>query len=285
MLDGIGDYSAREQVTERIGASCSDPTVLAFVRNLHDTLKDRAFVSWAGAVETCDASEIVADLETWAADPPTLKFDNKYAKVVELYGQRTGAAGLPLLSNAAIAASTEGGPFSAVLDAMVKAVTPEGLGSKPEGASANALADALLTVAAGVGDEDVGRVGDSLLSVGATTAAATLRPRLHPGLQQGDGSFLYGLAAVESCNEVAVVHWAVVADGGDRWDVLPDAQPVAEGFKRKLKGCNDPLSVSTTPQPIRGSSEAERFAEAAAEASGASSVKLKSQKRIELGAS
>ncbi|MBX2800143.1 MAG: hypothetical protein KTR31_20865, partial [Myxococcales bacterium] len=98
MLEGIGDYSTRERVTEHVGAACSDPAVLGFVRDLHDALKDRAFVSWSGAVQACPAPEVSADLEGWAAEPPALKFDNKYAKVAELYGRRTGVEGLPLLA-------------------------------------------------------------------------------------------------------------------------------------------------------------------------------------------
>lgn len=283
MLEVIGDYSVREDVVESIGAGCDDPAVLAFVRGLHGQLKDRAFVSWAPAVAACSSPDVAVDLEAQAQTPPAVKFDNKYAKVVELYGQRAGAGALPLLQDAAIAAAANNGPYSAVLDAMVKSVTPDGLNAKPEGADAQALSDALLGVAAGVTDEQAGRVADALIPLGAEDAAATLLPRLHPGKQQGDGSFLYGVAAVESCDGAAVVHWAVVQDLGGRWSVLEDVDGRARSFKRKLKACSDDWVVSASPQPAANGGAVEDWAQTVADATGVDDVKLKSEKRIELG--
>ena len=86
MLDSIPDYAAKEETVRFIGGACTDdPKVEAFVVGLHDALKDRSFVGWAGALRSCPSEAVTAKLEALTLAPPPREFDDKYATVVDLY--------------------------------------------------------------------------------------------------------------------------------------------------------------------------------------------------------
>jgi hypothetical protein len=280
LLELIPDYAAREEAARLIGARCGDdPKVEAFVLGLHDAVKDRAFVGWAGALRRCETEGLTGRLEELAAAPPDRAFDDKYATVVELYARKKGAGALPVLQDAA-AEAAGGGPFAVVVDAMIKAVTPEGIGGEPTAADREALVSALSSVAGSVSDADgLRRLASALVGVDAPDAAGALLPKLYPDRVQDDGVFLYGVAATEACDDAAVVHWAVVEDEGQRWSIADDVDGPARAFKGKLK-CDAEWTVQVTPEPVAEEDEIEAWAEGIAEA--ADGAKLKGQKKITL---
>jgi hypothetical protein len=238
MLEPLTDYSARDSVAETVGGHCAtDPKVKAFVLGLFDATKGRTFASWGRALQACDAPEVTAALEKVVSAPPSTQFDEKYATAVDLYAGRAHAAGLPVLEKAA-AASIPGGPYAVLVDAMAKSVTPEGIGAKPSDADRSALVAALGRLGANATPEVGQRLADTLVKIGAPDAAAGLLPKIYPGAVQPDGSFLYGVVAVEKCGDDAVVHWAVVEEPGKRWSIDAQVQERAKGFKARLK-CED----------------------------------------------
>jgi hypothetical protein len=281
LLELIPDYAAREETARAIGGRCGDdPKVEAFVLGLHDALKDRAFVGWAGALRACGTEGLTARLEELAGSPPNRTFDDKYATVVELYARKRGAKALPVLQKAAAAAAS-GGPFAVVVDAMIKAVTPEGIGGKPSAADRDALVAALSALAGSVSDGDgLRRLASAMVTVEAPDAAGALLPKLYPDRVQDDGAFLYGVAATESCDDAAVVHWAVVEDLGQRWSITEDVDARARGFKAKLK-CDAEWAIQITPEPVAEEDEIEVWAEGLVEAAG-DGAKLKGEKPITL---
>lgn len=251
LLETIPDYAARTEIARFLGGKCGDdPKILAFLTSAHATLKDRAFVGWSPALAACPADAVTAELERLAAEVPPRGFDDKYATVVALYADRKGPAALPVLEKAAIAAA-KGGPFPVVVDAMVTAVTPDGIGAKPSDADRDALVASLRRVADHATPEQVTKLADTFVAVGAADQAATLLPRIYPDRVQSGGGFLYGVAAVEKCEEEILVHYAVVEEPGKRWTVAQDVEGPAMAFKPKLK-CKTPapFTVVGTPGPV-----------------------------------
>jgi hypothetical protein len=280
MLEGIPDYAAREEVVRALGARCMESEPLKkFVMGLLE-LKGRSFVSWAGAVRECQAPELTAALEPMVAAPPAVSFDDKYAAVVDLYAGKARASGLPTLEKAAMA-SMASGPFAVVIDATNKAVTPEGIGAKPSDADREALVAALQRVGANATPDAAQRIAGALVAIGATDAAASLLPKIYPNAVQSDGSFLYGVAAVETCGEDTVVHWAVIEEAGKLWSITEPVETRAKAFKPRLK-CKDaaPYTVQITPAPVKEEDEVEAWAEQLAAASG--DAKLREEKTISL---
>ena len=278
MLELVPDYAAREETARAIGGKCvEDAKVEAFVVGLHDALKDRAFVGWAGALRACPSEALTAKLEDLAAAPPDRAFDDKYATVVELYARKRGAAALPVLKDAGIGA-TGGGPFVIVVDAMSKAVTPEGIGGEPAPADRDALVAALGELAGATTNADeLRRLANAMVAVDAAQAAGALLPKLYPDRVQSDGSFLYGVVATETCEDASVVHWAVVEDHGKRWSVSEALDGPVQGFKHKLK-CGAAWAVQVTPEPVASEDEIGNWAEGLVGEGG----KLKAEKTIVL---
>ncbi|MEZ4240955.1 MAG: hypothetical protein R3F59_33315 [Myxococcota bacterium] len=282
LIELIPDFPAREETARLIGSRCADDEkVVAFVSGLHDAVKDRAFVGWAGAVRTCEAPAVLEQLEQLAAAPPARGFDDKYATVVELYARKKGAEALPVLTEAAAQAAGNGGPFAVVVDAMGKAVTPEGSLSGASDADREKLVAALQSLGGQVqGDDALRRLATELVRLGADDAAGALLPKLYPSKVQSDGTFLYGVAATEACGEDAVVHWALVEDGGKRWTIDDDVAGPAKAFKGKLKKCPAEWTVQVTPEPVADADAVEAWAETVAQ--GAGDAKLKGEKKIVL---
>jgi hypothetical protein len=259
LLELVPDYAAREETARLIGSWCTeDPAIETFLVGLHGALKDRAFVGWAGALRSCSSPALLQELERLAAAPPSQEFDDKYATVVDLYAAKRKAAALDVLEKAAVA-SADAGPFSVVIDAMVKAVTPEGLGGEPAEADKTALVDALLRISDSSEPEQVREVADALVGLDDTEAAGDLLPKLYPDRVQEGGSFLYGLAAVEQCGEAAVVHYAVVEDAGSRWDLAGEVADRVKSFKPKLK-CGATLTAQVSPEPVTDADAVETWA-------------------------
>jgi hypothetical protein len=269
MLEPIPDWSAREDTARAIGALCTtDPKVLDYVVGLHGSVRDRTFVAWSGALRMCEAPELTAALEALAAKPPANAFDDKYATVVDLYAGKKGVEAIPVLEKAAIA-SANGGPFPIVIDAIVKAATPQGIGTKPEGAAREAVIGAFTHIAAAATPDQVTTLAGKLVSMGAEDAAASLLVHIYPDRVQPDGGFVYGLAAVETCESEALVHWAVVKEPGKRWTVSDDLQAPAQAFEPRLK-CKAPApyTVVTTPGPVKSTTEVSTWAATHAASSG-----------------
>jgi hypothetical protein len=279
MMDLVPDYAARNAVARAIGEACgTDPAVQKFVVGMPDTLKGRAFGGWTPAMEACGAPELTAALEKEVAAPPAVSFDEKYAAVADLYAGKAKSQGLPVLEKAAGAAMASG-PFPVVIDAMVKAVTPEGIGAEPTAADRDALVESLKRVGANASPEAAQKLADAMVKVGSPDAAAALLPKLYPKAVQSDGTFLYGVTAVEACGEDKVVHWAVVQEGGKRWSILDDVQAQAKAFKARLK-CKDPqpYTVQLTPEPVAAKGDVETWAsKVASESPGA---KLRAEKHL-----
>jgi hypothetical protein len=282
LLETIPDYAARTEVARLLGSRCvDDPKVVAFLTKAHTALKDRAFVGWSPALSACPAEGVTTELERLAAAVPPRGFDDKYAAVVELYAERAKVAGLPVLEKAAIAAS-KGGPYPVVIDAMVRAVTPPGIGTKPTDADRQALVDSLRRVADHATPEQVTKLADTFVAVGAASEAASLLPRIYPDRVQVGGKFLYGVAALETCEEEALVHYAVVEESGERWSIVDDVQAPAAAFKPKLK-CRTPApyTISVTPGPVAARDAVATWAQTVA-ANAKPEAKLKEEPAITL---
>ncbi|MEQ1508136.1 MAG: hypothetical protein ABMB14_38255, partial [Myxococcota bacterium] len=281
MLEAIPDYAAREETARAIGAACAgDPAVEAFVVGLHDALKDRAFTGWAGALRSCPAEAVTAKLEAAAAEPPARAFDDKYNTVVDVYAAKQRAAALPALEKAATAAAANGGPLPVIVDAMVKAVTPEGIGGDPSDADRDALVAALGRVAGSANADGLRKIAGALIAVDAVDAAGALMPKLYADRVQENGGFLYGLAAVETCDDNTVVHWAVVEDASHRWSIADAVEAPAKAFKPKLK-CGAPVAVQLSPEPVKDAGAVEAWAEELAAKAG-EGAKLKAEKKVVL---
>ena len=282
LLELIPDYAAREETARAIGAGCGESgAVEGFIADLHGALGDRAFVGWAGALRSCGAEGLTGRLQTLAAAPPDRDFDDKYATVVDLYATKRRTEALPVLKQAAASAAASG-PFAAVVDAMVKAVTPEGLGAKPAPADRDALVAALSELSAEISAPDaLRRVANALVAADAPDAAGALLPKLYADRVQSDGSFLYGVAAIERCGDVAVVHWAVVTDPTKRWSIDDAVEGPARAFKPRLKKCDGEIAWTITPtlEPVKEANDVQAWAEGLASEIG-ESAKLKSEKKI-----
>lgn len=282
MLETIPDYAARTDVARMLGSRCADdPKVLAFVSGAHAALKDRAFVGWSPALASCPADGLTAELQRLAAEVPQRAFDDKYAKVVDLYAERKKAEALPVLEEAAVAAA-KGGPYPVVVDAMAKAVTPSGIGQKPSDADRDALVAALGRVADHATPEQVQKLADTLVAVGAADEAPSLLPRIYPDRVQSDGGFLYGVAAVETCEDEALVHFAVVEEPGKRWTIEQDVRGPAEAFKPRLKcKASGQYTISVTPGPVASANAVAEWAQTVADG-GKAQAKVKEEPPITL---
>jgi hypothetical protein len=278
MLDLIPDYAAREELARNLGGNCmANPQRVSFVRSLAD-LKGRAFVAWTGAIGTCPAPEIDSALGNMLATPPKSTFDDKYSAVVDLYARRTKSAGLPMLEQATTAA-LDGGPVAILIEGMQKAVTPDGIGAKPTEADRDALVASLGRVGANANPTVANSIAQTMIKVGAESQAVALLPKIYPTKVQAGGGFLYGLAAIEQCDEAMVVHYATVSEPGKRWSVQADAAAQANAFKRKLK-CGADLRVQVSAEPVASAEEVTAWAENLASAT--EGAKLKAEKPITL---
>ncbi len=250
MIEKIPDYSARDEVAEKVGAACTTHAkVLPFLQGAYFGLRDIQFTQWDDALVSCPAPELTKFLEGEAAKPPASTYNDKYEAIVTAYVRRTRGESLPVLEKAAIASAGNGGPFDLLLGKMAAAVEPAEMGDKMTPEDHKKLEEALVRVAGAVGPEQAKMVADRLYNAGSEQAAASLLPRIYPERAAG-GKLTYAVASIEVCDKEAYVHWAPVSDPAKRWSILADVEAPARAFKPRLKCApTAPWEVVATPEP------------------------------------
>lgn len=262
MMEKIPDYDARDQVARKVGASCATHAkVIPFLQGAYFGLRNIQFGQWEDAFLTCEAPE----LQTWAEGvvgmPPASVYDEKYNTIATSFALARRVEALPTLTQAAIAASAQGGPFNAIIEKMDQAVQPRELGASMSAESRAALEGALVQVANAVAPEQAALVADRLYNAGAGTAAASLLPRVYPDRVQGDGTMLYGAATAEICGGKAVLHVVNVREPAKRWSVVTDVEAPLRALKPRLNCFSDgPWPVMVTPEPVRSGKEVSAWA-------------------------
>lgn len=251
MLDQVPEVSTRDEVAREVGAACADhPKVVPFLEGAHAQLRDRQFGMWRDAYRECATPEIQTWLAGVVAAPPAVAYDEKYNVVSEALVKQQRGAALPVLQKAAIAAGKANGPFTTVLDRMNEAVRPDTFGAPLSDDDRAKLEAALVEVARQVSPELAAQVADRLYQAGAESAAASLLPTIYADRVQGK-LMLYGVAAVESCDKQAIVHYAEVTDPAKRWSIVDDVQGPARAFKPRLTcTAEGEWPVLTTPEPL-----------------------------------
>ncbi len=268
MVGKISSYEARDEVADRVGASCGDhPKVVGFLQGGYFGLRDIDFKQWDDAFLSCETPELLTWLTQQVEAPPERQFDEKYNTLITVYAKRQGAAALPSLQKAAIKAA-KAGPYDAILSQIDEAVAPD-LGEEMSAEDRAKLESTLVEVARQVGPEKARSVADRLASAGSEAAAARLLPSIYPDRVQAGGAFLYGGAAVELADckgaKTAVIHYAPVTEPGKRWVVYEDAQAPLRAAKPRLDKCKpestDPWPVIVSPEPIKDGKALEGWAQ------------------------
>lgn len=259
----IQSYDARSEVTTRVGEACSEHTkVIPFLQGAYIGLRQVDFQQWTGAFISCND----AKLHDWEAvevkKTPKGAYDEKYDSLLTIYVRSMKADALPALTEAAIKAGKEDGPFDGILAKMGDAVAGDmGASATPE--NQKKLEDALVAIAKAVPPKLAHNVANQLASSGSDAAAASLLPAVYPDRVQSGGGFLYGAASVEmgDCGgkKTAVIHYATVTEPGRRWTILGDIEGPMRAFKPKLKGCtvDSPWAVIQSPEPVKSANDAQ----------------------------
>ncbi len=261
MLGKISSYEARDEVAGQVGSACGEtPSVVTFLQGGYAGLRDIDFQQWDDALLSCDSPALDTWLTQQIENPPSKLFDSKYDLLVDVFIKKKGAAALPHLATGAIKAA-EDGPYDKMLESMNAAVTPR-LGGEISDEDAVVLQENLVAVASAVAPDKARRVADTLVQSGATDAAISLLPAIYPDQVHSDGSFLYGVAAIESgtCKGTltAVVHYAEVSEPGKRWDIQDEVEEPIRASKPRLKKCtpdDGEWMVRTTIEPLASSAE------------------------------
>jgi len=285
-LDKIKDYSARDKVASGVGKACGDhPEVVTFLKGAYFGLRDIQLGKWSDAYVMCENDEVVGFVQSKVVEPPARSFDEKYNIVLKIWAEKKRTEALADFTKAAVAASSNGGPFSSILDSMNQAVQPTELGAQMTDADRKALEEALVEVANQVEPEFAKQVADKLFNAGAEARAASLLPKIYPDRVQEGGMLMYGVASVESCDKEAVIHYTTVTEPAKRWSIISDVEGPARAFKAKLKcTASDPWPVLATPEPVADSKQVDDWADQleAEWAAKGLDVKLKSEKDFEL---
>jgi hypothetical protein len=281
----IRDYGQKNTLARGIGSACADhPNVAPFVQGAYFGLRGPAFTTWAKALETCESAALREFVATTAGRPPAVPYDEKYAAVVDAYVADQGAAAIDTLKAAAVAAAGTGGPYDALLGALESAARPRGGAASPEDRAR--LVAALAAIGAEVGPDRVGPLADRLLALDAHTEAGALVPRAWPDRRRADGTFLYGVAAVEACDGAAVVHVAAVTDPGKRWSLTDDAGAAIRAARPRLRcAAPTPWPVTLTTGPIADEAALETWFEgqvSAASAGGTIDAKRRDEAPVAL---
>lgn len=252
MLEDIPDMSLRDEVAKGLGAQCAEhPDVVNFLKSAYTSLRDRQFGMWRAAYLSCEGEGLDSWLASVVETPPAVSYDEKYNVVTEALVKRTGIEALSTLGVAARASAANGGPFGSLIDRMNDAARPAAFGADMTDEDRKALEMALVEVARGVSPQQAMMVAGRLYQAGAEDAAVSLLPNIYADRVQGKGRLLYGVAAVESCEGEAIIHFAEVVEGGKRWSILNDVTPLALQFKPKLKCAEgEDWPVLTTPEPV-----------------------------------
>ena len=117
----------------------------------------------------------------------------------------------------------------------------------------------LLNIANQVSPEQARKLAETMALSGDDAGAASLLPVVYADRQRGNGSFVYGAAAVEAgdCRgtQTAVIHFAELAEPGQRWVIPEDnAVPLRESRPR-LKKCESEgeWNIRISAEPLTGS--------------------------------
>lgn len=260
MPSKISNYEARDIVTNAIGDSCAENEKIAtFLQGAYGALTEVNFARWEDAIVACESENFGAWVTGQIESPPARAFDGKYDTLLQSFLKRTdGAEALPSLQVAAIAAAGNGGPFDALIDATNKAVSPA-LGGNIAQADQEALSETLLNIANQVSPEQARKLAETMALSGDDAGAASLLPVVYADRQRGNGNFVYGAAAVEAgdCKgtQTAVIHFAELAEPGQRWVIAEDnAAPLRESRPR-LKKCESEgdWNIRISAEPLTGS--------------------------------
>ncbi len=268
MIGKISDYDARDEVAGAIGVFCAeDPKVVGFLQGAYFALRDIEFKQWDNALVTCQSEKFDSWLSENLVKPPQTTFDEKWATLGRAQIARRGVDALEPLTQAAIYAANNEGPFEQALSLMEESIAQDFGDPRPEDVSA--LNEALIAVAGQVPAEGARSIADRLLNFGDEAAAAALLPTIYPDRVQPGGGFLYGAVAVEDCagDEQAYLHAAAISEGGDHYVVtslVEDA--MRSGIKAKLGKCDvvTPWPVHISDQPLASKGELDALLEAVA---------------------
>ncbi len=260
-LELIKDYSQRDEVAAVVGAACADkPKVVDFLKGAYTSRKPSTFKQWDDAWLACTSEALWTYAASTVAAPPDTTFDEKYDMLVDIYVRHARVDALPTLADAAVKASSSGGPFEALVTKMGEAVAP-GLGAKRSDEATTALATALGGVAAKVPADKASLIASTLAANGAESAAAALLPKVYADRVQKGGTFLYGVAVVEAGTcagaKSAVVHTLAVTEPGKRWTLDTDLEAATKALKPRLDAACadrlDPALVLHSPEPLKDS--------------------------------
>jgi hypothetical protein len=260
-LEKIKDYSMRDEAAKAVGASCAqNAEVVVFLKGAYFGLRDIQFAQWDDAYVACPSADVDAWLDNLIKAPPERSYDEKYNTLLSIWTKRKGKDGLTTLKTAAIAAANKNGPFNSILDAMDRAVQPAEIGASPSEEDRKLLESALVDVAASLQPDKAKMLAEKLFNTGATQAAISLLPKLHADKVQPGGGFLYGVAAIESCDKQAVVHYAQVTEPAKRWTVQSELEAPARAFAPRLKCTSEgPWPVLVTAEPVKDAAAVEAW--------------------------
>ncbi len=256
----ITSYDARDEITNAIGGQCeSNEKVITFLQGAYAGIKAIDFQQWDDAFIACGSSTLTDWMVERIENPPEKLFDDKFDKLVDILVNRMGSAALPHLTAGAIKAA-DNGPYTKMLEAMRTSVNPN-LGMSIPEADKQALESALVEVAQNVSADKAREVAESLAQNGAKDAAVQLLPTIYSDRVQGNGGFLYGVAAVETgeCKgeKTAIIHYALISEPGTRWTVSGEVEDTIRASKPRLKKCTadeGKWEARVTVEPLLSSS-------------------------------
>ena len=258
-LGRLSDYSARDEVAERVGSSCGDDAkIVPFLQGAYFGLRDIEFQQWDDAFVACNDPALLDWMQKQIVSPPQKKFDEKFNNLMAIYIKKQGADALPSLAQGAIKA-VDSGPYDAILFKMGEAIQTQ-MGSSASPEAQGKFEAAMVEVASHVATDKARAVAAQLANNGSESAAARLLPVLY-GDRAAGGNYTYGAAAIEagdcSGKKQAVLHYASITEPGTRWSIIKDIEePLRTGAKAKLKGCavEGAWPVVHSPEPVKGSS-------------------------------
>ena len=263
----IQSFEARDEVTRRVGESCStNPKIIPFLEGAYFGLREADFQQWDDAFIICTDPALATWLTEQVKKVPSASFDEKYDVLLTIYVRSRKADALPALAVAAIKAGKDGGPFDSILARMGEAVAPD-MGSTISPENQQKLTDALVSLARQLPADKARSVANQLANSGADAAAASLLPIIYADRLQGGNGLIYGAAAIEvgDCKgkKSAVIHVSMIEEPGKRWTILSDIEGPMRGFKAKLKSCtvDTPWAVLHSPEPLKSAAEIDAWAQ------------------------
>lgn len=286
-LSKVPDFSARDEIASNIGGQCAEhPTTVTFLQGAY-TLRDVEFKQWTHAYDVCDDTKLWDWVEAKVKAPPPKQVDEKYIGVANIYAKKKHAEAVPVLSAAAVTAAGNGGPFNSLLESISTAMAP-GFGQNMTDEAKKQLEETLVGIAQKTGPEQAKGVATQLANSGSEEAAASLLPVLYPDRLQPGGTFLYGVASVESgtCSgkKTAFVHYTTLTESGTHWSILSEIESPMRAMKPKLKGCTvdeGGWPVVHTEEPEKSANDSTTWAEERAKEWSDKGYEVKLQKEKE----